>query len=312
MSTHPNYKKKYYIIFSTSKGFLLNTRYLKSLIAIVENGSIADAARMDNLTAAAIGQRIQSLESELGITLLSRVGHTAQPTQACLKLLPQIRKIVRDVELLHISTDETGLGGIFRIGAISTVLTGILHLVLRELTQVAPKCQPVIVPGTSKELFQMLQDGKIDVAILLAPSCELPRNLTAITLRNEPLIVLAPLNAVSDPIHLLNTQPYIRYAKDSWGGRHASAWLAQHAIKTKLLCDLDALETIGMLVSDKMGVSLIPEWAGMKRFTGGCQIIPIEDTIYERSIILVSNTVPDLPQLNALLKDILLSVIEIE
>lgn len=307
-----NYKKKYYVIFSISKGFLLNIRYLKSLIAIVENGSIADAARMENLTAAAIGQRIQSLESELGMTLLSRVGHTAQPTQACMKLLPRIRKIVRDVELLYLSTDETGLGGIFRIGAISTVLTGILPLVLRELTQVAPKCQPVIVPGTSKELFHMLQDGKIDIAVLVAPPFELPSSLTAITLRNEPLIVLAPLNAVSDPIQLLNTQPYIRYAKDSWGGRHASAWLTQQTIKTKLLCDLDALETIGMLVSDKMGVSLIPQWAGMKRFTSGCQIIPIEDKSYKRSIILVSNTVPDLPQMNSLLKDILLSVIEIE
>lgn len=307
-----NYKKKYYIIFYASKGFLLNIRYLKSLIAIVENGSIVDAARMENLTAAAIGQRIQSLESELGITLLSRIGHTAQPTQACMKLLPRIRKIVREAELLHMSIDETELGGIFRIGAISTVLTGILPSVLRELMQAAPKCQPVIVPGTSKELFQMLQEGKIDIAVLVAPPFKLPSNLTAITLRNEPLIVLAPLNAVSDPIQLLNTQPYIRYAKDSWGGRHASAWLTQQAIKTKLLCDLDALETIGMLVSDKMGVSLIPQWAGMKRFTSGCQIIPIEDKSYERSIILVSNIVPDLPKMNSLLKDILLSIIEIE
>lgn len=289
----------------------MNARYLKSLIAIVENGSIADAARIENLTAAAIGQRIQSLEAELGLTLLSRVGHTAQPTQACMKLLPRIRKIVREVELLHTSTDETGLGGIFRIGAISTVLTGILPSVLRELTQAAPKCQPVIVPGTSKELFQMLQEGKIDIAILVAPPFELPSSLTAVTIRKEPLIVLAHSDDISDPVQLLNTQPYIRYAKDSWGGRYASAWLTQHALKTKLLCDLDALETIGILVSNRMGVSLVPQWAGMKRFIKDCQIIPIEDKGYERSIILVENIIADLPRMNSLLKEIL-STIQIE
>lgn len=307
-----NLQKEYYIIFFVSKGFLLNIRYLKSLIAIVENGSIVDAARIENLTAAAIGQRIQSLESELGIKLLSRVGHTAQPTQACIKLLPRIRKIIRETELLNLSIDETGLGGMFRIGAISTVLTGILPRVLGELMQMAPNCQPVIIPGTSKELFQMLQDGKLDVAILVAPPFELPSNFSAINLSNEPLMLLAPAEMDTDPVKLLSTQPYIRYAQDSWGGRYASAWLNKQGINTKLLCDLDALETIGILVSDKMGVSLIPQWTGIKRFINDCQIIPIENKNYERSIILVSNTVPDLPQMNSLLKDILLSVSKME
>jgi len=38
----------------------LETRYLKSLIAVVDSGSIADAARAEHLTAAAVGQRVQA------------------------------------------------------------------------------------------------------------------------------------------------------------------------------------------------------------------------------------------------------------
>ncbi|MBN3728046.1 LysR family transcriptional regulator, partial [Burkholderia sp. Ac-20379] len=50
----------------------METRYLKSLLAVVDSGSIADAARVEHLTAAAIGQRVQALERELGFALLSR------------------------------------------------------------------------------------------------------------------------------------------------------------------------------------------------------------------------------------------------
>lgn len=56
----------------------METRYLKSLIAVVDSGSIADAARAEHLTAAAVGQRVQALERELGFALLSRSGHAAR------------------------------------------------------------------------------------------------------------------------------------------------------------------------------------------------------------------------------------------
>lgn len=298
----------HYINFYKPKEFLLNTRYLKSLIAIIENGSIADAARVEHLTAAAIGQRVQSLELELGITLLSRAGHTARPTQACIDLLPRMKKIVREAELLkgHIGID--GLGGILRIGAISTALTGILPSALRKLIQAAPNSQPIIVPGTSRELFQMLQTGKLDAAIIVAPPFELPNTLKVVLLRNEPLIFLASSDIQGSPAMLLNTEPYIRYAPDAWGSRHASAWLANQDIEPRVLCDLDALETIAMLVSDKMGVGLVPQWTGIKRFINDCQVIPIEGKCYERSIILVSNATPDLPKMNILLEKSLLSL----
>lgn len=106
------------------KGFLLEIRYLKSLIAVVDSGSIAEAARSEHLTAAAIGQRVQVLERELGFALLSRSGHSAQPTQACTLLLPRARRLVREAALLQGDASVDGLRGTLRIGAVSTVLTG--------------------------------------------------------------------------------------------------------------------------------------------------------------------------------------------
>ena len=288
----------------------METRYLKSLIAVVESGSIAEGARTEHITAAALGQRVQALERELGFALLSRSGHSAKPTQACMLLLPRARRMVREAELLQSDICEDGLSGNVRIGAISTALTGMLPRVLRQFTQLAPASNPVIVPGTSSGLFKMLQAGELDAALVVDPPFTLPRTLHTLVLRQEPLMLLAPQGTPDDHLALLLDQPYIRYDPNSWGGRYAAQWLEDQGIAPTVLCDLDALETIALLVADGMGVSLVPQWMGIERFASACRCMPIQGKGYTRSLVLVSPADSDCPQLLELLESVLSSARE--
>ena len=280
----------------------MEIRYLQSLLAVVDSGSIAEAARTEHLTAAAIGQRVQVLERELGLALLSRSGHTAQPTPACERLLPRARRLVREAALLQGDADIDGLGGSLRIGAVSTALTGLLPRALRRFTQAAPEAKAVIVPGTSRALYRMLQAGEIDAALIVAPPFALPKTLRAVALRSEALVLLAPPGTRGSPQALLRKLAYIRYDPSAWGGRHAAQWLADQEIAPTVLCDLDALEAIALLVSDGMGVSLVPQWAGFERFVGECRAQPLAGDGYARSMLLVSPLAPDSPQMLALLE----------
>ena len=283
----------------------MEIRYLKSLIAVVDSGSIAEAARSEHLTAAAIGQRVQVLERELGFALLSRSGHSAQPTQACSLLLPRARRLVREAALLQGDASVDGLRGSLRIGAVSTVLTGLLPRALRAFSQAAPQAKAQIVPGTSRELFRLLQAGEIDAALIVAPPFALPRTLRAVHLRQEPLVLLAPPGAQPDPQALLRELPYIRYDPNAWGGRHAAAWLADQAIVPTVLCDLDALEAIALLVADGMGASLVPQWVGIERFAADCLCLPIAAAAYARSVVLVSPVESDCAQMVQVLQQAL-------
>jgi DNA-binding transcriptional LysR family regulator len=275
----------------------LGIRYLKSLIAVVDSGSIAEAARSEHLTAAAIGQRVQVLERELGMALLSRSGHSAQPTQACLLLLPRARRLVREAALLHGDAGVDGLRGSLRIGAVSTVLTGLLPRALRAFNQAAPQAKAQIFPGTSRELFRLLQAGEIDAALMVAPPFALPRTLRCVHLRQEALVLLAPPGAKPDAQALLRELPYIRYDPHAWGGRHAAAWLADQGIAPAVLCDLDALEAIALLVADGMGASLVPQWVGIERFAADCLCLPIAAAAYARSMVMLSPAQSDCAQL---------------
>lgn len=283
----------------------MEIRYLKSLLAVVDSGSIAEAARTEHLTAAAIGQRVQVLERELGFALLTRSGHAARPTQSCTLLLPRARRLVREAALLAGDAGAGGLSGSLRIGAVSTLLTGLLPRALRAFTQAAPEAKTLIVPGTSRALYRMLQADEIDAALLVAPPFALPKTLRALELRREALVLLAPPGTRGSPAQLLRQLPYIRYDPSAWGGRHAAAWLAEQQLAPTVLCDLDALEAIALLVADGMGVSLVPQWPGIERFAGDCRAIPIPGAAYARSVLLLSPVAPDFAQMLALLEQAL-------
>lgn len=286
----------------------MDSRYLKSLIAVVECGSIADAARNEGLTAAAISQRVQALERELGVELLSRAGHAARATEACNALLPRARAIVREVALLAGDADVRGLTGTLRIGAISTALTGLLPGALRQLTRDAPQLRPAIVPGTSRSLYQALLAAELDAAILVAPPFALPRGWQAQLLRQEELVLLAPRGRCGDLATLLREQPYIRYDPHAWGGRPAQLYLDDHGLQPAVLCDLDALETIVILVADGVGVSLVPRWAGIDKLASACRLLDVnahDQARYRRDIVLLSASQAERPNMLQLLQQAL-------
>ena len=285
----------------------MDTRFIESLIAVVESGSIAAAARVQGLTAAAVSQRIQALERDIGCELLSRTAHAAKPTEACLNLIPRAHKLVREAEALKGDIDVSGLTGTLRIGAISTALTGLLPSALCKLSEVAPHVKLHITPGTSQTLYDAFQSETLDAAILVDPPFDLPSTIEVDTLRKEPLLFLSKMGNNRPVQETFETEPYICYDAGSWGGRIAARYLADNGIHPDTLCELDALEAIYILVAKGMGVTLVPDWAGLKPVQKQINTTPIEDDRYLRKLVLITPRQPHRPKIIEKLKISLLS-----
>ena len=75
----------------------MDTRYLKTLIAIVETGSFSQAAKTLHLTQSAVSQRIKFLEDAFGYELFDRSGVTLKLTAPGEIVLEDAKKIL-DVE----------------------------------------------------------------------------------------------------------------------------------------------------------------------------------------------------------------------
>lgn len=275
----------------------MDTRFLSSLLAVVDRGSIAEAARAQQITPAAVSQRIKTLEHQLGCQLLSRLGHSAKPTSACLNMLPRVRRLMTETEALKSDVSDQRLVGQLRVGAISTALTGIMPDVIKNLSKKAPSITLHIQPGTSEEIFNKLTKQELDVAILVEPPFVPPKYLIVQPLYVEPLslIVSSTNHALTQTKgevlikELLLSQPFIRYDRSAWGGMIAHQYLLEQNIGVDSLCEMDSLESIAILVKKAVGVSLVPLWNGLKEQTRGLTIMPIEDAKYSRRLVLISH-----------------------
>lgn len=240
----------------------MDTRFLESFLAVVEFGSMAEAARRLGVTPAAVAQRVSALENEIGATLLSRAGRTVRPTEAGTAILERGQHVLREVrELRALAAGEEPAGEI-RLGAISTALTGLLPEILKQLTAEAPMLDLYVAPGVSVELYHRVIEGDLDAAIVVKPQFTLPKACDWHLLRSEPLVVLAPeAMAGREPHEILRSEPFICYDRNHWGGRLGDSYLRKAGIRPRERLELDSLEAIAIMVDKGLGISLVPDWA---------------------------------------------------
>jgi DNA-binding transcriptional LysR family regulator len=240
----------------------MDTRFLETFVAVVEHGSIAEAARRLNLTAAAVAQRIQALEGEIGVELLSRSGRTVGPTEAGTAILDRARKFIVEVRDLKVVAARETPAGEFRLGVIQTVLSGLLPGILSLLTEKYPQIAVSISRETAAELYAKVLDGELDAAIFPQPSFAIPKTCDWRLLRREALIVLAPASELRrDPHAILASCPFIRQNRNSWAGRLIDAYLRKARIRPHERFEIDGFEPIAIMVDRGLGVSLVHDWA---------------------------------------------------
>ena len=240
----------------------MDTQFLITFVTVVDNGSMAAAARLLNITPAAVAQQIHTLERQIGAPLIARAGRTVSVTEAGTRILERARVLLREVaELRTVATDD-GTSGELRLGAGTTALTGILPDILVRTVARFPQISVFIRPGYSVDLHRAVECGELDAAIVLEAPFALHKTCGWLLLREEVLVVLAPESlAGSDPHELLATQPLIRYDRNQWGGHQADEYLRMAKIKPRERFELNALNAIAVMVDRGLGVSLVPDWA---------------------------------------------------
>lgn len=235
----------------------MDLRFLKSLVSVVDEGSIAAAAQREGITASAISQRLQALEAELQVKLLLRSGRNVRPTPTCIRLLPQIRRLLEEGRTLTLSLAQTATVGRFRLGAISTALTDYIPHIIRHTATQMSGVDLSVHPGSSVQLYRAFQDGELDAVLCVAPPFELPKSMRFDVLVRHPvgLIQRAGMGETD--------APFIVYSRIAWGG--AACWRAveRHKTTPQILCELDALETIAIMVHSGSGVAMVPQWEGL-------------------------------------------------
>jgi DNA-binding transcriptional LysR family regulator len=252
----------------------VDLRYLQSFVAVVEFGSLAEAARRLDLTPAAIAARIHELELDLGSPLIKRAGRSVRPTEAGVKILDRARAVLRDVrDLRAVAGDGKSLGEL-RLGVFVSAMISVLPPVLKGLYARHPELNVFVELGHSVDLCRQVSAGALDAAIVVEPQFVLGKNCDWRSLVEEPLVVVAPAAlAGADPHQLLRTEPFIRYDRSVLGGQVVDRYLRDQGIRPHQRLEIDGLMAIAALVAQGLGVALLPDWRPM--WSGGVDIVRI-------------------------------------
>ena len=171
----------------------MDTQFLSTFVTVVDQGSMAAAARSLNITPAAVAQQIRTIERELGATLIKRVGRTVTVTEEGARILQRARELLRSVADLRSIANDSSVSGELRLGACPTALAGMLPDILARMVETFPLINVFIKPGYSADLYRAVENNDLDAAFVLEAPFALPKTCAWQLLREEPLVMLAPL-----------------------------------------------------------------------------------------------------------------------
>ncbi|MDN7752946.1 LysR family transcriptional regulator [Burkholderia gladioli] len=270
-------------------------RELKTFLSVVRYGTFARAGAQVGLTQSAVSAQVQRLEDELGFTLFDRTGRSATLNAA------GRRTVERAEELLAVYARLANEGaaepdtGLLRIGAIASAQTSLLVQAIALFRERAPGWRVRVMPGVSLNLLAQVDSGEVDGAVLIKPPFALPAELQWRALVREPFTLLVPrAQRNGDWRALLKSEPFIRYDRNSFGGRIVERWLRKMRLNVQDVVELDELQAIVELVARGVGVALVPQAAAL-RIPRTAVALPLDGDPPSREIGYVERTAGERP-----------------
>ena len=235
-------------------------RSLRSYLALHRYGTIVAAAEKVHLSQAAVSVQLKNMEDELGIALFLRTKRSLEFTSAGRQLVPLAEKMVSIYEEMKAIKGGGPIGGFLSLGVINSALGGVLPQLLKEMTQKNPGLEVKIMAGISGELVTQVNRGTLDMAIVTEPPQRFPTNLSVHYLYSEPFALLTPAEVpYQDLVQAFKSStPYIAFERSTWAGQLIDEFLMKRGVMTKPSMELNSLDAIAALVSQGLGISIVP------------------------------------------------------
>jgi DNA-binding transcriptional LysR family regulator len=238
---------------------------LRALIAVADHGNFSEAALYLEVSQSAVSHAIATLESELGVVLLSRGRHGANLTPVGQQIIQYARQVMQMLEQISKEANlSKGLrGGQVRIASFRSVATHVLPGIIAQFHQDYPA---IAISITEHQDFggvdQALREGLADIGFTYLPT--LKEFETWELMRDEYIVLVSPKLELPDRSltwEKLTSYPLILHPEtESCGGmayRHCAKF--GRSLKPAYVVSEDS--TIVSMVVQGLGATILPRLA---------------------------------------------------
>ncbi|HEX8887151.1 MAG TPA: LysR family transcriptional regulator [Noviherbaspirillum sp.] len=170
----------------------LHFKQLRLLIALAECGSLLRAAEQVGLTQPGASKSLRDIEAALGAELFLRTNRGLEPNDVGHCVIRYARLIQTD--LTHLREEMAGIlqghGGRLSIGTIMGAVPLVTEA-LSRLLEKRPALSVEIVEDTSARLLNLLDEGRLDLAICRTSITQRPYLYESVDIHQEQLAVVA-------------------------------------------------------------------------------------------------------------------------
>jgi DNA-binding transcriptional LysR family regulator len=237
----------------------MNLGQLEVFVAVVNTGSLKEAASVVGLTHSAVSYSLSKLEAELGVTLLERGRQGVKLTRIGTEILQHARTILNETEILRQKTTrERGLAvGKIRFACVPQVPSRFLTGIIRDFQHTYPEIQVVLFQGSSQEIMDWLDNRIVDVGTV-ASNEHYPHSVKLVESEIHVLVPVGHRLANADSIHIddIHAEPLIGSGREI----NAATTLphGSHHMHVELRYQVTETATIYAMVAEGMGLSILP------------------------------------------------------
>jgi DNA-binding transcriptional LysR family regulator len=239
----------------------MNIQKYMAFVKAVEFGSFTKAAEALDYTQSGISRMINDLETEWGVFLFERGRAGISLTSDGLKLLPQLKRICNEHEILMTQIEDLHdmQSGMIRIGTFSSVATHWLPNIIRIFKKDYPKIDFELLLGDYTEIESWILNGRVDFGFVRLPS---KAELETIFLEQDRLLVVIPqnhplANCEKFPINDLLNSPFMLLEKGAKA--EISEIFEMHHISPQVNFTTWDDYAIMSMVENGLGISILPE-----------------------------------------------------
>ncbi|MEO2259001.1 LysR family transcriptional regulator [Paenibacillus amylolyticus] len=252
----------------------MEIRQLKTFWTLASTCSFSQTAELLSYVPSTITMQIKSLEEELGVKLLDRLGKKVVLTDAGKQFLPYATKILNDVEEAKcISSQHGELAGTVVIGADEVLCAYFLPALFKRFRADYPGVRLLFRPLSGQELKSSLREGHADVVFVLDEPIN-SKDLHSEFLKDEtfqmvvsPDHMLASLSAlVIDDFH---KQHFLLTEKNCSYRTYFDQSITKKGADALTELEFHSVEAIKQCVVAGLGIALLPEMALKKELSEG-------------------------------------------
>lgn len=264
---------------------------LRLFVSVIEEGTIAGAAKREHIAAAAVSKRLSELEELLDSKLLNRSNKGISPTDAGLSLLYMVRGALNNLNEIVVQMREfsSGRRGSVHVLANISAITQFMPQLMHSFLASNPLINITLEEKPSLSIVQEIADNSADIGVFTS----LPHSVSVevFPFRVDRLILIVPLN------HPLACRQSVKFSETLdhhyivlRSGTHLNFQLIKAANdlgrSLRKRMEVSSYDALCLMVQANLGIGILPEGSARIYKMEGAKFVHLDEVWARRELNL--------------------------